>query len=72
MSIPLNIAEGSGKYTRDQKRFYLIARGSTLECGAILDVLAVVDPSLQVSLHPARELLHRIAAMLTRLSLRNS
>jgi four helix bundle protein len=34
ISIPLNIAEGTGKYTgRDQARFYDIARGSALECG---------------------------------------
>ena len=34
-SIPLNIAEGTGKYTgRDKCRFYDIARGSALECAA--------------------------------------
>ena len=40
-SIPLNIAEGNGKYTSaDRCRFFDIARGSTLECAACLDVLA--------------------------------
>ncbi|MCB0317906.1 MAG: four helix bundle protein, partial [Bdellovibrionales bacterium] len=35
-SIPLNIAEGSGKLTeKDKKRFYSIARGSAMECSAI-------------------------------------
>lgn len=38
-SIPLNIAEGNGKYTADRCRFFDIARGSTLECAACLDVL---------------------------------
>ena len=39
-SIPLNIAEGNGKYTSaDRCRFFDIARGSTLECAACLDVL---------------------------------
>ena len=38
-SICLNIAEGAGKFTsKDQARFYDIARGSALECGACLDV----------------------------------
>lgn len=40
-SIPLNIAEGNGKYTAaDRCRFFDIARGSALECAACLDVLA--------------------------------
>ncbi len=39
-SIPLNIAEGNGKHTSaDRCRFFDIARGSTLECAACLDVL---------------------------------
>ena len=39
-SIPLNIAEGNGKYTSaDRCRFWDIARGSALECAACLDVL---------------------------------
>ncbi len=38
-AIPLNIAEGNGKATEaDRRRFFEIARGSTLECGAIQDV----------------------------------
>ena len=37
-SIPLNIAEGTGKYTgKDKARYYDIARGSSLECAACLD-----------------------------------
>src|SRR6185503_4225403 len=39
-SIPLNIAEGNGKFShRDRARYFDIARGSTLECAACLDVL---------------------------------
>lgn len=38
-SIPLNNAEGNGKYTSaDRCRFFDIARGSALECAACLDV----------------------------------
>jgi four helix bundle protein len=39
-SIPLNIAEGNGKFTEaDRCRFFDISRGSALECAAALDVL---------------------------------
>ena len=31
LSIPLNIAEGSGKIGRDPARYYTIARGSALD-----------------------------------------
>jgi four helix bundle protein len=41
-SIPLNLAEGNGKFTdKDRCRFFDIARGSALECAACLDVLVV-------------------------------
>jgi four helix bundle protein len=39
-SIPLNIAEGNGKFSGpDRARFLEMARGSALECAACLDVL---------------------------------
>ncbi len=39
-SIPLNIAEGNGKFSAcDRARFLEMARGSALECAACLDVL---------------------------------
>lgn len=39
-SIMLNIAEGSGRFTKpDKKHFYVIARGSVFECVAIFDYL---------------------------------
>jgi four helix bundle protein len=39
-SIPLNIAEGNGKFTPpDRCRFFDVARGSALECAACLDVV---------------------------------
>jgi four helix bundle protein len=41
-SIPLNIAEGNGKFSeKDRARYFEIARGSALECAACLDVLVV-------------------------------
>jgi four helix bundle protein len=40
LSILLNIAEGSGRFTdKDKRNFYVIARGSAFECAAIFDFL---------------------------------
>jgi len=40
LSIMLNIAEGSAKFSnRDRRNFYVIARGSVFECAALTDFL---------------------------------
>lgn len=40
MSIMLNIAEGTSRFSRaDKRNFYVISRGSTFECVAILELL---------------------------------
>lgn len=40
LSIPLNIAEGSGRFHNNERRQYFrIARGSIFECVAIIQVL---------------------------------
>lgn len=43
-SIPLNIAEGTGRTSKpDRRLFYIIAIGSTFECVAILDQLKTLN-----------------------------
>lgn len=38
-SVPLNIAEGSGKFSRaDRRNFFVISRASLFECVAVLDI----------------------------------
>jgi four helix bundle protein len=40
LSIPLNIAEGAGKFSKpDRANYYTTARASLFECVAILDIL---------------------------------
>ena len=65
-SIPLNIAEASGKSSAaDRARYHAIARGSALECGAIVDVLAVLGAAKGADIEEAKTLLARIVAMLS-------
>jgi four helix bundle protein len=68
-SIPLNIAEGAGEYSCNEKgRFYRMAKRSASECVAIIDAcyhLKLVDETDYVK---GRELLDGIFAMLTKLA----
>jgi four helix bundle protein len=64
-SIPLNIAEGNGKFSaRDRARFLEMARGSALECAACLDVLAVRKLASEQQVARQKEKLARIVQML--------
>ncbi len=65
MSIPLNIAEGSGKFSgADRARFLEIARGSALECAACLDVLVARNLATAEEIAAQKESLVQIVQML--------
>jgi four helix bundle protein len=70
-SIVLNIAEGCGRFAAAEKaHFYLIARGSAMECVAAMDLLAsrgLVSPDQR---RHAAGLLTRVVQMLTKLARR--
>ena len=64
-SIPLNIAEGNGKFAiRDRCRFLDFARGSTLECAACLDVLVAKRLLDESAVQPGKSQLLEIISML--------
>lgn len=68
-SVPLNIAEGAGEFSRNEKiRFYRMAKRSATECAGIFDIcrrLGIVDEKNYLI---SRELLIRIVAMLIKMA----
>ena len=72
-SIPLNIAEGTGKFTvKDKNRYYDIARGSAVESAACLDVLLKRNRITIEESTKGKELLFEIVSMLIGLIKSNS
>lgn len=72
-SIPLNIAEGSGRFTKpDRRNFFVISRGSVFECVSILDILhdteTIENKEFQSMLVKADELSRILYAMIKNLS----
>jgi four helix bundle protein len=68
MSIPLNIAEAAGRVSFDDRaRFYSIARGSAMECSAILDVCRIQRGYDEDKIKSGKELLVRVVEMLTKM-----
>ena len=68
MSVPLNIAEAVGKPSEaDRCNRYAIARGEAMECGAILDVVRLLDAVPETELDDAKQLLIRVVGMLSKL-----
>jgi four helix bundle protein len=72
-SIPLNLAEGNGKFTSlDRCRFFDIARGSALECAAALDVMAAKRLCELALVAAGKERLRGVVSMLVGLIKANS
>jgi four helix bundle protein len=68
-SIVLNIAEGSGRFSKaDRRNFYVISRSSIFECVAILDVLkdemVLDDNQFQLFYFRAEEISKMLFAMI--------
>jgi four helix bundle protein len=68
-SVPLNIAEGSGKFSKaDRKNYFTTARASVFECVAVLDILKdggeISDSELERMLNDADELSRILYAMI--------
>jgi four helix bundle protein len=67
-SIALNIAEGNGRWHKgDKRQFFWIARGSTFECVAILQVAKANGIIAVSSFETAYQELQTLAKMLTKL-----
>ena len=72
-SVPLNIAEGNGKFTSaDRCRFFDIARGSALESSACLDVIVAKGKAAADEMEQGKDLLVEIVSMLVGLIRSNS
>lgn len=72
-SVPLNIAEGNGKFTpKDRCKFFDTARGSALECAACLDVLLAKKKIDSETARIGRSFLIEVVTMLVGLIRSNS
>src|SRR4030042_5474078 len=72
-SIALNIAEGSGKFSKaDRKNFFIPARGSVFECVAVIDILyeekVIIQEEFECYVKKADELSRILYTMIKNLS----
>src|SRR5215212_2967576 len=68
MSVPLNIAEGTGKPSpADRAHAHAIARGSAMECGALIDVYAIAGYISAADARQGKDLIVRTVAMLSKM-----
>ena len=66
-SVPLNFAEGYGRNTaREQRRFFVIARGSACEVAAVLDVANAFGIVTKNEYEKAKDICDHLARMLTK------
>ncbi len=65
LSVPLNIAEGAGRFTKkDKRQLYVVARGSVYECVPLIEMLkelAFIDDAKHLEL---RQRLLELARMI--------
>jgi four helix bundle protein len=68
LSVTCNIAEGTGRLSAaDQRRFYGIARGSAMECAALMVACTKLGLASDAGVGNGRRLLVRIVSMLTKM-----
>jgi len=64
-SVPLNIAEGNGKFSdKDRSRYFQIAHGSALECATALEVLVAKRGVTLEQTAAGKQMLESMVAML--------
>ena len=67
-SIPNNIAEGNGKWSKkERKKFFEVARASALECASCLDILVAKRRISESRIIEGKEELRSIVNLLTRM-----
>lgn len=68
LSIPLNLAEGNGRWHLAEKRqFFWIARGSVFECVPLVEILNRKKLISEIDYQKARDQLDHLGRMLTKL-----
>ena len=68
-SVPLNIAEGSGEFSANEKiRFYRMAKRSATECASIFDICRRLEIIDEKNYSKSRGLLIRIVSMLIKMA----
>lgn len=68
LSVQLNIAEGSGRFSnKDRRNFYVVARSSAFECSSLLQFLKTEENLPEQILTELIEVLEEISKILFKL-----